>query len=293
METGELKIDENKEIPIPQKAIVEAIGEVREGKFIPDRKNYELTKALGNPEKSGRTRGFGPIVPWKTGFPEDRESYRSRVRSKKRKEQEEEDRLNNLERKNEEILAIVKHQHKQIEELREQGGTHQRQQDSQGGPSQRRSSVAYTGVGDDEAPMDRYPVDDIREKTSCELHVGVRNLSLKAADGYALTCESTTLWHCNEIPDGYGRVGVDQLVPGYESLELDIPGANDERTLGDIVGGIILWRKKYIVFPGWAPRPPSSPPSRDSPPPSPHDDERDDHHNTSPSRSPPPHQPTP
>ena len=115
--------------------------------------------------------------------------------------------------------------------------------------------------------------------------MGVRNLSLKAADGYALTCESTALWHCNVIPDGYGRVGVDQLVPGYESLELDIPGADDERTLGDVGGGIILWRKKYIVFPGSAPRPPSSPPSRESPPPSPHDDERDDHHNTSPSRS--------
>ena len=54
METGELIIDEKKEIPIPQKAIVEAIGEVQEGKFIPDRENDELTKALGNPEKGGR-----------------------------------------------------------------------------------------------------------------------------------------------------------------------------------------------------------------------------------------------
>ena len=127
-------------------------------------------------------------MTWDQGFPEDRESYRSRARAKKRKEQEEEDRLINLERKNEEILAIVKHQHKQIEELREQGATHQLQQDSQGSPSQQRSNMASTGVGADEAPMDRYPVDDIRERTSCELHVGVRNLSLKAADGYALTC---------------------------------------------------------------------------------------------------------
>ena len=44
------------------------------------------------------------------GFPEDRESYRSRARAKKRKEQEEEDRLNNLERANEEILAMVARQ---------------------------------------------------------------------------------------------------------------------------------------------------------------------------------------
>ena len=136
-------------------------------------------------------------------------------------------------------------------------------------------------------------MDYISEKTSCELHVAVRNLSLKAADGYALTCESTAQWHFKELPVGYARVGVDRICPGYESLELEIPGGDGVRTLGDVEGGIILWRKKYIVFPGLAPRPPSSPPSRDSPPPSPHDDERDDHHNTSPSRSPPPHQPTP
>ena len=89
----------------------------------------------------------------------------------------------------------------------------------------------------------------------------------------------------NEIPDGFARVGVDQVHPGFESLELKIPGGDDERTLGDVQGGgLILWPKKYIVIPGWtAPRPPSSP--------SPHDDDLDDHHNTSPSRSsPPPHQ---
>ena len=62
----------------------------------------ELTKALENPEKSGRTRGFGPDVPSRLGFPEDRQSYRSRARAKKRREQEEEGRLNNLEKQNEE-----------------------------------------------------------------------------------------------------------------------------------------------------------------------------------------------
>jgi len=294
METGELAVDEKKTIAVAKKAIVEAIDDAQKGKFIADRENDELTVALGNKEKPGRTRGLGADTPWKLGFPEDIESYRSRERARKRKEQEEEDRLKKLEREQEKIIGIVRDQQKQLDEFRSQGATHQLQQDSQGGaPSQRRSSVASTGVGADEAPMDRYPVDDIREKTSCELHVGVRNLSLKAADGYALSCESTARWHCNPIPDGYGRVGVDRILPGYESLELDIPGAEDERTLGEVGGGIVLWRKKYIVFPGSAPRPPSSPPRRDSSPPTPHDDERDNqYHNTSPSRS-PPHQPTP
>ena len=106
-------------------------------------------------------------------------------------------------------------------------------------------------------------------------------------DGYALSCESSARWHTKEIPAGYGRVSVDEILPGYDSLELDIPGPEDERTLGEVGGGIILWKKKYIVFPGLPPRPPS-PPIRDSPPPSPHDDERDEHHSASPRT--PPHQ---
>ena len=65
---------------IAQKALVEAIAEVQSGKFIPDREMDELTKALENPEKPGRTRGFGPDVPWSLGFLKDRESYRSRAR---------------------------------------------------------------------------------------------------------------------------------------------------------------------------------------------------------------------
>ena len=59
VETWELIVDEKKEISKPQKANVEAVKEVREGKFIPDREHDELTKALGNPEKGGRTREIG------------------------------------------------------------------------------------------------------------------------------------------------------------------------------------------------------------------------------------------
>ena len=136
-----------------------------------------------------------------------------------------------------------------------------------------------------------YPVDFITEKKTCELHEAVRNISLKAAVGYALTCESTALYRDNEIPAGYARVGVDHVEPGYESLELHFPGEDDERKLGDVQGGLILWPKKLIKFPGWTPpRPPSPSLSR-------HDDTYDDHHGTSPSRSPSPrqspHQPTP
>lgn len=52
-----------------------------EGKFTPNREKDELTYALGTPEHTGRVRGLG-VVPWKHGFSEDLETYRSRCRSK-------------------------------------------------------------------------------------------------------------------------------------------------------------------------------------------------------------------
>ena len=55
METGELAVDEKKTIAVAKKAIVEAINDAQKGKFIPDRENNELTMALGNKEKPGRT----------------------------------------------------------------------------------------------------------------------------------------------------------------------------------------------------------------------------------------------
>ena len=55
METGELKHDEKKKNSEAQQTIIETIAKVQLGKFIPEREWYELTKALGNPKKSGRT----------------------------------------------------------------------------------------------------------------------------------------------------------------------------------------------------------------------------------------------
>jgi hypothetical protein len=84
---------------------------------------------------------------------------------------------------------------------------------------------------------------------------------------------------------------VDEIVPGYESLDLDIAGPKEEATLGEVLGGVILWDKKHIVFPESVPRQPPSPLSpRNSPPP---DDDRDDYHTPSPHRSPPQCQPPP
>ena len=48
METGDLIVDEKKETPIPRKQILDALADAREGKFIPDRENDELTKVCYN-----------------------------------------------------------------------------------------------------------------------------------------------------------------------------------------------------------------------------------------------------
>ena len=62
-----------------------AIEEARSGVFQPNIENDELTRALGNPEHPGRTRGKG-IVPWYEGFSEWNANYRSRARRKMEEE---------------------------------------------------------------------------------------------------------------------------------------------------------------------------------------------------------------
>jgi hypothetical protein len=54
---------------------------------------------------------------------------------------------------------------------------------------------------------------------------------MKVAVGFALTCEPGAQWHVNVIRADYAHVWVDKIVPGYESLELDILGPKGESTL--------------------------------------------------------------
>jgi hypothetical protein len=47
---------------------------------------------------------------------------------------------------------------------------------------------------------------------------------------------------------------VDEVLKGYEGLELDIPAGEGETTRGEVTRGFILWKKENIVFPDSAPR---------------------------------------
>jgi hypothetical protein len=79
-------------------------------------------------------------------------------------------------------------QQKALDELKLQGTTQPQKQleHASDDPSQQRSSMASTEVRADEAPMDRYPVDDIHGKTNCEIHQSIKNISMKVAVGYTL-----------------------------------------------------------------------------------------------------------
>ena len=111
-------------------------------------------------------------------------------------------------------------------------------------------------------------MDDITEKTNCELHMPMKNINCLVADGYALPNQPGATFHSGQIPAGYARVRVTKVKPGFQVVELDIPGGDDEKTLGEVELGIVLWKKKYIVFPDLAPRSPT-PRSRNPPPQSP------------------------
>jgi uncharacterized protein YigA (DUF484 family) len=60
---------------------------------------------------------MGVATSWRTGFPDDSESYRSWARAKKRQEQEEADRLQSLERKNKELFDMYHQWQKQLDEI--------------------------------------------------------------------------------------------------------------------------------------------------------------------------------
>jgi hypothetical protein len=107
----------------------------------------------------------------------------------------------------------------------------------------------------DDAPGSRYPMDDVREMTNFELHQPIKNMTFKVASSDTLPCLPEALHHGNPIPAGYARVSVLDIVPGFEDLELDFATPEGDARLGDVKRQIILWQKKYIKFPGSAPRP--------------------------------------
>ncbi|KAK1642122.1 hypothetical protein QYE76_059927 [Lolium multiflorum] len=78
----------------------------------------------------------------------------------------------------------------------------------------------------------RYPVDDIKEMKACHLYYPIGNMSMKVAIGSALP--HGALHHNNPIQDGYARVTVEEIVQGFEDLDIDIATPEGVKRLGDV-----------------------------------------------------------
>ena len=68
-------------------------GESTQGSFQPSQEKDILISALGNKEHPGHTRCIGVFIPWKLGFPDDADSYRSQRRNKTERDAAEHERM--------------------------------------------------------------------------------------------------------------------------------------------------------------------------------------------------------
>jgi len=146
------------------------------------------------------------------------------------------------------------------------------------GLSQCKSSCASTGLPADTgiAAIDmtaeqHYPVDEITQRTPCALQTCSKNLRFTVVHGSAMPSTPGEVYHGQEIPAGYAKVGVEEVCNDWKNLELDIPGGDGETILADDVHGYILWDKQYIILKptDQGSRPTSPQPDRRSPPPPP------------------------
>ena len=84
--------------------------------------------------------------------------------------------------------------------------------------SQRKSSCASTDVAvepmgiqaavEATAPQ-RFLVDEITQRTPCDLQTAIKNLMFTVAYGTAMPTEPGDVYHGQQIPAGYTRVGVE------------------------------------------------------------------------------------
>ena len=114
-------------------------------------------------------------------------------------------------------------------------------------------------------------MDEITQRTPCALQTCSKNLRFTVAYGSAMPSTPGEVYHGQEIPAGYAKVGVEEVCNDWKNLELDIPGGDGETTLADVVHGYILWDKRYIILNPTNPgsRPAMLQHARHSPPPPP------------------------
>lgn len=170
--------------------LMKKIADVKAGRLKVDREIDELTMALGNPEHPGRCRGYG-VVPWKFAFKRNIDTYRSRKRRREREEEQWRQQMEQrLKEQDERMQAEIERRvAATINEIAHSGALPEQRLalDPIISPSARKSSCASTEVpeenmANEEVPVDdnqRYPVDDLCRRTTCELHKPFGNITMQ------------------------------------------------------------------------------------------------------------------
>ena len=85
-------------------------------------------------------------------------------------------------------------------------------------------AVTTTGIQDavEATAPQQFPVDEITQRTPCDLHTAIKNLMFTVVYGTAMPTQPGDMYHGQQIPAGYTRVGVEQVCQGWEMFELDI-----------------------------------------------------------------------
>lgn len=110
------------------------------------------------------------------------------------------------------------------------------------------SSCRSTGRPEADARL-KFPVDDIKQPTTCKLYVPDMFYHTKVATGLAFLSGEGVMLHCRPLPEHYAKVTIDEVVKNrFRRVELDIPGEDDKKTLGENIGCFVAWGKRYIAF---------------------------------------------
>jgi len=101
----------------------------------------------------------------------------------------------------------------------------------------------------DEEELGTYPVDEITYPTPCKLYVQDKILKNKVATGQAWL-GNDVITHDHQLPIGYAKVTIDTIVKrSYgRTVDLDIPGQDGMKLLGENIGCIVAWRKCQLVW---------------------------------------------
>src|SRR6266498_2286939 len=208
-------------------AVVQKIAQIQvqvsEGSFVPDREHDILTKAQGNPEHPGRTRGFGSKVPWKKGFSQDAHRYKSRRNAEQRRW--------------EEYKAA-------FEEMYEEKKRKEREE------QENLAVPSSAGSVDQEKSFGKFPVDSITGPTRCKLFVPVARGAFKIEVASGMVYPER-LWHGKLVPHAYVRVTADIVHANAMDCKLDFPTPDREiDTLGEAKNKFILWAHRDITLEG-------------------------------------------